>query len=139
MKLNIRTLASELSPNSSIDDVRDAVKQLKSMISVWHRQDVEDINDAIDDWGGFTFACIMKDGTKKFAYGTLDEGYDGSVYKYLDIASDEQGSHYSDNDIDMWCLLPWDPNMYISGVFIDDVEIQKGPQSADQFKRRDSQ
>ena len=79
---------------------------------------------------------IMKDGSYRFASLSLDEDGEGCVSRWFDFIDLPEDKEYETDDIDMWCMLPWKPGMYISGVYMDGVEIQKGPQSADQFKRK---
>lgn len=135
MKISIHTLAEKLDEKSSFQDVLTAIEDLKKYIQCWHRQDEDDIYDAIDDWGGVYFACIMKDGSRRFASGTPDEAPSGMVSTYLDFLDLPDEKDYDSDDIDMWCILPWDPNMYMSGVELDGKLIQKGLQVDDKFRK----
>lgn len=75
-------------------------EQLKKKAIVWHKQDVDDICDTINDWSIHKYLCRMKDGTLNIAIGSADEGCDGDVSRsiYFEI-SDEK--YYSD-DIEAW-------------------------------------
>lgn len=137
MKLSISTGFDSLTDASSLEDVAKVVEKVKKYIPVWHRQDEEDIYWASDvDWEGALFACLMKDGSMRYARIDMDEAGDGSVNRYFDFVDLPEGKEYHEYDIDMWYQLPWKPNLYISGVEMDGKLIQKGPQSADQFKRK---
>ena len=52
--------------------------------NTWHLQEKEDIYDAVKDWGLYTFACIMKDGTLQKFIGVIDEDYDGHINVHID-------------------------------------------------------
>ena len=58
-------------------------------VDTWHLQEKEDIYDAIKDWGNYTFACIMKDGTIQKFNGSLDEDYEGHINVHIDGVNDE--------------------------------------------------
>ena len=55
----------------------------------WHLQEKEDIYDAVKDWGLYTFACVMKDGTIQKFTGHLDEDSEGHVNVHIDGANDD--------------------------------------------------
>lgn len=137
MKLYIDTGVRELPETVSRDTVKDIVSKVKSYIQVWHRQDEENIYNCPGvDWDGAEFVCRMKDGTRRFAHITLDEGMDGVVNQYFDFDDLPEGTEYKTSDIDMWCRLPWNSGLYIDGVDMDGETVQKGPQEADRFKDR---
>ena len=61
------------------DDILSFIDTLEvKEVNTWHLQEKEDIYDAVKDWGLYTFACIMKDGTIQRFTGILDE--DGDVH-----------------------------------------------------------
>lgn len=68
----------------------------------WHLQEKEDIYDAVKDWGLYTFACIMKDGTIQKFTGNLDEDCEGHINIHIDGTNDD----YDDvDDIVKWIEL----------------------------------
>lgn len=135
MRLLIHTGIENLTDNSPLEKIKEVVDNTKKYISVWHRQDKEDIYWAHVDWDGGLFACLMKDESYRFARLDLDEDGDGCVNRYFNFIDLPENVEYETDDIDMWCMLPWNPDMYISGVELDGKEIQCGPQSADKFKK----
>lgn len=66
----------------------------------WHKQNVDDIYDAFDDWGVHFYLCRMKDGSLNIAMGSADEDCNGGISKniYFEM-SDEK--YYAD-DIEKW-------------------------------------
>lgn len=58
-------------------------------VDTWHLQEKEDIYDAVKDWGLYTFACVMKDGTIQKFIGNLDEDYEGHINVYIHGANDD--------------------------------------------------
>lgn len=68
----------------------------------WHLQEKENIYDAVKDWGLYTFACIMKDGTIQKFTGNLDEDCEGHINIHIDGTNDD----YDDvDDIVKWIEL----------------------------------
>lgn len=55
----------------------------------WHLQEKEDIYDAVKDWGLYTFACVMKDGTIQKFTGNLDEDCEGHINVHIDGVNDD--------------------------------------------------
>ena len=62
--------------------------EVKEM-DTWHLQEKEDIYDAVKDWGLYTFACVMKDGTIQEFIGNLDEDYEGHINVHIDGVNDD--------------------------------------------------
>lgn len=62
--------------------------EVKEM-DTWHLQEKEDIYDAVKDWGLYTFACVMKDGTIQKFIGNLDEDYEGHINVHIDGVNDD--------------------------------------------------
>ena len=58
-------------------------------MDTWHLQDKEDIYDAVKDWGLYTFACIMNDGTIQKFSGYLDEDCEGHINTHIDGVNDD--------------------------------------------------
>lgn len=58
-------------------------------IETWHLQEKENIYDAVKDWGLYTFACIMKDGTIQKFTGNLAEDSEGHINVHVDGANDD--------------------------------------------------
>ena len=58
-------------------------------VDTWHLQEKEDIYDAVKDWGLYTFACIMKDGTIQRFNGSLDEDYEGHINVHINGVNDD--------------------------------------------------
>ena len=58
-------------------------------VDTWHLQEKEDIYDAVKDWGLYTFACIMKDGTIQKFNGSMDEDYEGHIHVHIDGINDD--------------------------------------------------
>ena len=55
----------------------------------WHLQEKEDIYDAVKDWGLYTFACVMKDGTIQKFIGGMDEDCEGHINVHIDGVNDD--------------------------------------------------
>ena len=65
----------------------------------WHLQEKEDIYGAVKDWGLYTFACIMKDGTIQKFIGSMDEDCEGHINVHIYGVNDD----YDDvDDIVKW-------------------------------------
>ena len=66
----------------------------------WHKQDVNDIYDAFNDWSVHFYLCRMKDGSLNIAMGSAGEDCNGGVSRniYFEI-SDEK---YYVDDIEKW-------------------------------------
>lgn len=87
--------------NSSMQQFFDGMKQgcvdilsfLNTLkvkeVDTWHLQEKEDIYDAVKDWGLYTFACIMKDGTIQRFTGILDEDCEGHIHAHIDGVNDD--------------------------------------------------
>lgn len=78
-------------------------------ITTWHLQEKDDIYNAVNDWSGHNFICLMNDGTIQRFSGILDECYDGSINVHIDSLNDEY-----DNAIDniiFWIELPKSSNI----------------------------
>jgi len=87
--------------NNSMQQFYDGMKQgcvdiLSSLdtlevkeVDTWHLQEKEDIYDAVKDWGLYTFACIMKDGTIQRFNGILDEDYEGHINVHINGVNDD--------------------------------------------------
>ena len=58
-------------------------------VDTWHLQEKEDIYDAVKDWGLYTFACIMKDGSIQKFTGNLDEDYEGHINVHIYGVNDD--------------------------------------------------
>ena len=58
-------------------------------VDTWHLQEKEDIYDAVKDWGLYSFACIMKDGTIQRFNGILDEDYEGHINVHINGVNDD--------------------------------------------------
>ena len=58
-------------------------------VDTWHLQEKENIYDAVKDWGHYTFACIMKDGTIQRFNGCLDEDCEGGIHTHIDGVNDD--------------------------------------------------
>lgn len=76
------------------------------LLSQWKLQEVDDIYDAIDDWGLHTFNCILKDGKEVKATGIADESYSGSCS--ISIYFDDDTSEV--DDVLFWCEVPTAPS-----------------------------
>ena len=63
-------------------------------VETWHLQEKEDIYDAVKDWGLYTFACIMKDGTIQKFTGNLCEDCEGHINVHID------GVNYDYDNVD---------------------------------------
>lgn len=86
-----------------ISKIEQEIEQLKKKAIIWHKQDIDDIYDTIDDWSIHKYICKMKDGSFNIAIGSADEGCNGDVGRsiYFEI-NDEK--YYSD-DIEEWAEL----------------------------------
>ena len=70
--------------------VRDSIDTLETKeVDTWHLQEKENIYDAVKDWGLYTFACIMKDGTIQKFTGNLDEDCEGHINVHIDGVNDD--------------------------------------------------
>lgn len=58
-------------------------------VDTWHLQEKENIYDAVKDWGLYTFACIMKDGTIQKFIGSLCEDCEGHINVHIDGVNDD--------------------------------------------------
>ena len=56
---------------------------------IWHLQEKEDIYDAVKDWSGQTFACVMKDGSIQKFIGCHDEDCEGHINVHIDGVNDD--------------------------------------------------
>lgn len=63
--------------------------EVKEINNVWHLQEKENIYDAVKDWGLYTFACIMKDGTIQKFSGCLAEDCEGHINVHIDGVNDD--------------------------------------------------
>lgn len=130
--LIINTGFNGLKETASLDAVKVVVDEVKRHVLTWHRQDEDDIMWCETlDWEGATFACIMKDGTLRFARSDFEENMEGDQVRTFDFIGLPEDTTYTQDDIDMWYMLPWDPRVFTNGVYMDGRLIQKGPQSAD--------
>ena len=71
-------------------------------VDTWHLQEKEDIYDAVKDWGLYTFACVMKDGTIQKFTGNLDEDCEGHINVHVDGVNDDYDNV---DDIVKWIEL----------------------------------
>ena len=58
-------------------------------VDTWHLQEKENIYDAVKDWGLYSFACLMKDGTIQRFRGMLDENYEGTINAHIYGVNDD--------------------------------------------------
>jgi hypothetical protein len=92
---------------NALDKIKELEKEnerLKKDGIVWHKQDVDDICDTINDWSIHKYLCRMKDGTLNIAIGSADEGCNGDVSRYIYFKINDE-KYYTD-DIEAWAELP---------------------------------
>ena len=66
---------------------------------VWHDNNIDDIYDAVRDWGMYRFVCLMKDNTIQVFNGYADENSEGHNSVYVDSTNDK----YDTDSIVCWC------------------------------------
>ena len=66
---------------------------------VWHDNNIDDIYDAVRDWGMYRFVCLMTDNTIQVFYGHMDEDDEGHYNLYVDCENDKYGT----DGIVCWC------------------------------------
>ena len=86
--------------NKRIDELKEENKQLKKTAIVWHKQDVDDIYDTINDWSLHKYLCKMNDGSLNIATGGAVEGGNGDVSRSIYFKINDE-KYYSD-DIEVW-------------------------------------
>ena len=76
--------------NKALQEVQYELDTLEvKEVETWHLQEKEDIYDAVKDWGLYTFACLMKDGTIQKFNGGMDEDYEGHIHVHIDGVNDD--------------------------------------------------
>ena len=79
--------------NGRLIGYKDALHKIDTLkvkdIDTWHLQEKENIYDAVKNWGLYTFACIMKDGTIQKFNGSLDEDHEGHINVHINGVNDE--------------------------------------------------
>lgn len=70
----------------------------------WQVEEEHSIYDAVKDWCGSRFICLMKDNTIQIFSGYMDENYDGETNVHVDCISDD--NHDDVDDILMWIEVP---------------------------------
>ncbi len=91
-------------------EIEPKIKELKNLLSfidtfeekdvnTWHIQEKENIYDAVKNWGLYTFACVMRDGTIQRFTGNLDEDHEGQINVHIDGVND---GYDSVDDIVKW-------------------------------------
>lgn len=86
-----------------ISKVEQEIEQLKKKAIIWHKQDIDDIYDTIDDWSIHKYICKMKDGSFNIATGSADEDNNGFVGRSIYFEINDE-NYYSD-DIEEWAEL----------------------------------
>ena len=70
-----------------IDGLEKAIEILNTLevkeVDTWYLQEKEDIYNAVKDWGSYTFACVMKDGSIQKFIGNLDEDCEGHINVHI--------------------------------------------------------
>lgn len=70
----------------------------------WQVEEDNSIYNAVKDWCGSRFICLMKDNTIQIFIGFMDEAYDGEINVHVDCISDD--NHDDVDDILMWIEVP---------------------------------
>ena len=73
----------------TLSDILEFIDTLEVKEFSWHLQEKENIYDAVKDWGLYTFACLMKDGTIQKFTGILDEDSEGHINVHIDGVNDD--------------------------------------------------
>ena len=78
-------------------------EQLNKNSIVWHKQDVDDIYDSINDWSLHRYLCKMNDGSFNIINGSADVSCNGEVSRCLYFEINDE-KYYSD-DIEEWAEI----------------------------------